>query len=87
MGESDSPTGPIHREVETSVTGRLFTESPHSQLLRRFLSGEATEDELADDGMLRAMATSVIELQEIVLKTVRRFGPLLAEREPPKTAS
>jgi hypothetical protein len=87
MGESTPPIGPLRKEMSASVKATLFTDLPHSQLLRRFMAGEATDEELADEGVLRALATSVVEVQEIVLNTVRRFGPLLADSESPGAAS
>ena len=79
-------SGPTRNELDLTVTRVSFTDLPHNQLLRRYLAGETTDEELSDGAILRALATSVVELQEIVVKTVRRFGPLLTPAEEPREA-
>jgi ATP-dependent Clp protease ATP-binding subunit ClpA len=51
------------------------TTGPSSDLLRRYVAGEASEEELADDGVTKALASELLHIEDLLRTLIRRGLP------------
>jgi ATP-dependent Clp protease ATP-binding subunit ClpC len=80
IGDTGGPITPSGREPGTRrVRGRAVArpepESPGSNLLRRYVAGELSEEERADDAVTKAMAETLLHLEDLLRQMTRRFLP------------
>jgi hypothetical protein len=61
------------RRLRQAIEASLTDES--SRLLRRYLAGELGQDEMGDGAVTRALAETVVKLQQNLLDLTRRFLP------------
>ncbi len=58
-----------------SMRDLVNTAGPGSDLLHRYVAGEASEEDLADDGVTKALASQLLHIEDLLRALLRRSRP------------